>query len=63
MTRQHLFIQQDIEQRHGEIAAKKNDKALFNLAVEQIKAYERKLEHLHGFIKDKRNLFKMQLKN
>ena len=45
--RQHSFIHQDIAQRHGEITAKKNDKALFNLAIDQIKAYDKKSEQLH----------------
>jgi hypothetical protein len=56
MNRQQLFIQQDIEQRHGEITAQKNDKALFDLAVEQIKTYERKIEQLQGFYERQKEL-------
>ena len=63
MTRQHSFIHQDIAQRHGEITAKKNDKALFNLAIDQIKAYEKKLEQLHELYDRQRNLLKTQLRN
>ena len=56
MSRQHLFIQQDIDQRHGEITAQKNDKALFDLAVEQIKTHERKIEQLQGFSERQKEL-------
>jgi hypothetical protein len=46
MIRQQLFIHQDIVQRHEDISKKGNEKALFNLAVEQIKTHEKKIEQM-----------------
>ena len=43
MMRQQSFINQDIAQRHDDITKKGNEKALFNLAIEQIKTYEKKI--------------------
>ena len=46
LIRQQLVIHQDIVQRHEDISKKGNEKALFNLAVEQIKTHERKIEQM-----------------
>ena len=46
MNRHHRFVQQDIDQRRGEITGRNDKEALLDLAHEQIMFDERRIEQL-----------------